>query len=77
MIGRLNEWKGQDLLLEAFSDLTNDEAGLYELKIVGSSFEDNPKYISHFGEARRCKQFERHRVFITFPRRPSEALSLG
>lgn len=47
MIGRLNEWKGQDLLLEAFSDLTNDEAGLYELKIVGSSFEDNPKYISH------------------------------
>lgn len=38
MIGRINDWKGQDLLVEALSLLTQDERQKLDVRIVGDTF---------------------------------------
>jgi len=38
MIGRINDWKGQDLLVEAVSRLSGTEAENVEVKVLGDTF---------------------------------------
>jgi glycosyltransferase involved in cell wall biosynthesis len=42
MIGRINDWKGQDLLLEAVTTLNEAEAAQLAIRFVGSTFESSP-----------------------------------
>ena len=42
MIGRINDWKGQDLLIEALARLPADVAARTELRLLGSAFENGP-----------------------------------
>ncbi|MGO4910232.1 glycosyltransferase family 4 protein [Pseudorhodobacter sp. W20_MBD10_FR17] len=43
MIGRVNRWKGQDLLLEAIANLPIDIASAIEVLFVGDAFEGGPE----------------------------------
>jgi glycosyltransferase involved in cell wall biosynthesis len=40
MIGRINDWKGQDLLVESLEFLTSAERSRFRIRIVGGVFED-------------------------------------
>ncbi len=42
MIGRINDWKGQDLLVEALARLPAEIAERTELRLLGSAFESGP-----------------------------------
>lgn len=42
MIGRINDWKGQDLLVEALALMPAEFARRIEVRLLGSSFEDGP-----------------------------------
>ena len=42
MIGRINDWKGQDLLVEALATLPIELAERIELRLLGSAFENGP-----------------------------------
>lgn len=42
MLGRISDWKGQDLLIEALSHLSEADKDRVRVRIVGSTFRDNP-----------------------------------
>ncbi|GLK49323.1 glycosyl transferase family 1 [Brevundimonas intermedia] len=42
MLGRINDWKGQDLLVEAVSLLSEAQRRAVEIKVVGDAFEGQP-----------------------------------
>src|SRR5207253_914251 len=42
ILGRINDWKGQDLLVEAISLLPDAQRGAVQLKVVGDAFEGQP-----------------------------------
>lgn len=42
MIGRINDWKGQDLLVQAVSQLPEGSAKRLDIHFAGAAFEDGP-----------------------------------
>lgn len=42
MLGRINDWKGQDLLVEAISRLPDTRRHAVEVRVVGDAFEGQP-----------------------------------
>lgn len=42
MLGRINDWKGQDLLIEAIHRLPADQRSRVEVRVVGDAFGDQP-----------------------------------
>nr|WP_295884907.1 glycosyltransferase family 4 protein [uncultured Devosia sp.] len=42
MIGRINNWKGQDLLLQALANLPTSLASRIDLRFLGAAFESGP-----------------------------------
>jgi len=42
ILGRINDWKGQDLLVEAISLLPDAQRDAVQLKVVGDAFEGQP-----------------------------------
>jgi len=43
MIGRVNSWKGQDLLIEAVSTLPKQQRAKLSIKFAGAAFEEGPE----------------------------------
>ena len=70
-IGRLNEWKGQDLILEALVQLTPAERALMQVRIVGGGYGE-----SNMLEAKLRAKAEGARLdcvnFIPFTADPTE-----
>jgi glycosyltransferase involved in cell wall biosynthesis len=49
MIGRLNHWKGQEVLIDAVGRLTPAERAGLEVRIVGSTFNNQDDFRERFG----------------------------
>ncbi len=46
MLGRISDWKGQDLLIEALGRLPAERIAAIRLRIVGSSYRDRPEPVA-------------------------------
>ncbi len=72
IIGRINSWKGQDLLLEAIGDLKKRKGLNLHLRIVGSVFEDQHFFLERLKDIVKENYLEENVEFIDFVNNPSD-----
>jgi glycosyltransferase involved in cell wall biosynthesis len=71
MIGRINSWKGQDLLLNALTNLTTETRRRVEVRIVGSTFENQP-FDAALEEYVIANGLSEQVVFLPFTKDPTD-----
>lgn len=70
-IGRINGWKGQDLLLEALTLLKKKTMIRFKLKIVGDVFEDQNHYLEELRRMVEQGNLQEQVEFCAFDPNPS------
>jgi glycosyltransferase involved in cell wall biosynthesis len=71
LIGRINSWKGQDLLVEAVAGLNSEEKRNIEVKIVGDTFTGQEHFAEKVRAAIEQHGLSRHFMFEGFADDPS------
>lgn len=70
-IGRVNGWKGQDLLLRSLAYLKRKTNIDFKLKIVGNVFEDQSHFLNELKNIVKNEGIEEHIEFCDFQADPS------
>lgn len=72
MLGRINDWKGQDLLIEALARLPAERTAAIRLRIVGSSYLDQSGPLTALTAMMAAKGLERSITIEPFRADPAE-----
>ena len=71
MVGRINSWKGQDLLVQAVAALPSAARHKVDIKFAGAAFEDGPE-VKQLATLIRKAELERQVQLEGFVRNPSD-----